>query len=51
VGALLQQARQATTFGQLWHWIEATRGAVLPVPLAGALRDLRTYLREGIEGC
>ena len=48
---LLQQARQATAFGQLWAWIEATRGAVLPVPLAGALRDLRTYLREGVAGC
>ncbi|MDO7885294.1 glycosyltransferase [Hymenobacter cheonanensis] len=51
VGDLLRQARQATTFGQLWHWVEATRGAVLPVPLNGALRDLRTYLREGVEGC
>lgn len=47
---LLQQARQATAFGQLWGWVEATRGAVLPVPLAGALRDLRTYLREGVAG-
>jgi hypothetical protein len=47
---LLKQARQTTTFGQLWQWVEATRGAVLPVPLAGALRDLRTYLREGLEG-
>lgn len=47
---LLRQARQATTFGQLWGWIEATRGAVLPVPLGGALRDLRTYLRNGIVG-
>ncbi len=45
---LLQQARRATTFGQLWGWIEATRGAVLPVPLGGALRDLRAYLREGV---
>ena len=44
-GELLTQARQATAFGQLWQWIEATRGAVLPVPLSGALRDLRTYLR------
>lgn len=48
---LLQQARRATAFGQLWAWIEATRGAVLPVPLGGALRDLRTYLREGVAGC
>jgi len=48
---LLQQARQATAFGQLWYWIETTRGAVLPVPLSGALRDLRTYLREGVAGC
>ena len=48
---LLMQARQATAFGQLWGWIEATRGAVLPVPLGGALRDLRTYLREGVAGC
>jgi hypothetical protein len=44
---LLQQARQVATFGQLWQWVEATRGAVLPVPLAGAMRDLRTYLRDG----
>jgi hypothetical protein len=48
---LLAQARQATAFGQLWSWVEATRGAVLPVPLGGALRDLRTYLREGVAGC
>ncbi|QKG57558.1 hypothetical protein GKZ68_13560 [Hymenobacter sp. BRD128] len=47
---LLKQARQATTFGRFWQWVEATRGAVLPVPLTGALRDLRTYLREGVEG-
>jgi hypothetical protein len=45
-GDLLKQARLATTFGQLWQWIEKTRGAVLPVPLSSALRDLRTYLRE-----
>lgn len=49
-GALLTQARQARTFGQLWQWVEATRGAVLPVPLSGALRDLRVYLREGVSG-
>ncbi|GAB3636860.1 glycosyltransferase [Hymenobacter arcticus] len=47
---LLQQARQATSFGQLWQWIEATRGAVLPVPLTGAMRDLRAYLRAGVAG-
>lgn len=45
--ALLKQAREAGTFGRFWQWIEATRGAVLPVPLTGALRDLRTYLRSG----
>jgi glycosyltransferase involved in cell wall biosynthesis len=45
---LLKQARLATTFGQLWHWVETTRGAVLPVPLSGALSDLRSYLREGM---
>jgi len=45
--ALLKEARQAGTFGRFWQWIEATRGAVLPVPLTGALRDLRTYLRSG----
>lgn len=44
---LLAQARQASTFGQLWCWVEATRGAVMPVPLGGALRDLRAHLREG----
>ena len=48
---LLGQARQAATFGQLWSWVEAARGAVLPVPLTGAMRDLRTYLREGVAGC
>jgi hypothetical protein len=48
-GDLLKQTRLATTFGQLWHWVEATRGAVLPVPLGGALRDLRTYLREDVR--
>jgi len=47
-GDLLKQARLATTFGQLWHWVEATRGAVLPVPLSGALKDLRAYLRTGV---
>ncbi len=47
---LLRQARQVATFGQLWSWIEATRGAVLPVPLSGAMRDLRAYLREGVAG-
>ena len=50
-GDLLLQARQARTFGQLWQWIETTRGAVLPVPLKGALRDLRTYIRDGVAGC
>ena len=50
-GELLGQARQAKTFGQLWQWAEATRGAVMPVPLSGALRDLRVYLREGVHGC
>ena len=44
---LVQRARQLATFGQLWQWVEATRGAVLPVPLTGALRDLRAYLRVG----
>lgn len=48
--ALLKQARLATSFGELWQWIEKTRGAVLPVPLSGALRDLRQYLREGVKG-
>jgi hypothetical protein len=47
-GDLLTQARLATTFGQLWQWVEKTRGAVLPVPLSGALRDLRAYLREDV---
>ncbi|RZK87131.1 MAG: hypothetical protein EOO62_39740 [Hymenobacter sp.] len=47
---LLEQARQATSFGQLWHWIEAARGAVMPVPLTGAMRDLRAYLRMGVAG-
>ncbi|WP_223651638.1 glycosyltransferase [Hymenobacter psoromatis] len=47
---LLLQARQCSTFGQLWQWIETTRGAVLPVPLSGALRDLRAYLRKGVPG-
>ena len=46
-GELLTQGRQATAFGQLWQWVEATRGDVLPVPLSGALRDLRAYLRAG----
>ena len=46
---LVRQARAATTFGQLWQWVEQTRGAVLPVPLSGALRDLRKYLREGVQ--
>ncbi len=46
-GALLTQARHSPMFGQLWQWVEATRGAVLPVPLSGALRDLRAYLRQG----
>jgi len=50
IADLLAQARQAHTFGQLWQWVEATRGAVLPVPLSGALRALRTYLREGVAG-
>ncbi|QKG53562.1 glycosyltransferase [Hymenobacter sp. BRD67] len=48
---LLKQARGTAAFGQLWQWVEATRGAILPVPLNGALRDLRTYLREGVSGC
>lgn len=47
--ALLAKARTSTTFGELWQWIEETRGAVLPVPLGGALRDLRRYLREGVR--
>lgn len=51
VGELLAQARQAKTFGQLWQWAEIARGAVMPVPLNGALRDLRKYLREGVNGC
>lgn len=46
---LLKQAHEATTFGRLWAWIEQTRGAVLPVPLSGALRDLRAYLRQGVH--
>ena len=49
-GELLVQARQATAFGEFWQWLEAARGAVLPVPLSGALRDLRTYLRNGVSG-
>ncbi len=49
VSDLLQHARAATSFGQLWCWIEQARGAVLPVPLTGAMRDLRTYLRQGIR--
>ncbi|MGI4874970.1 MAG: glycosyltransferase [Janthinobacterium lividum] len=47
VPALLHQTRTATTFGQLWCWVEQTRGAVLPVPLSGALHDVRAYLRQG----
>ncbi|MGI4832353.1 MAG: glycosyltransferase [Janthinobacterium lividum] len=47
---LLQQARACVAFGELWQWVEATRGVVLSVPLSGALRDLRQYLREGIKG-
>ncbi len=47
---LLRQAGEAATFGQLWQWIEATRGAVLPVPLSRAMHDLRTYLRTGVLG-
>ena len=44
--ALLTKARTATTFGELWQWIEETRGAVLPVPLTKALQDLRAMLRK-----
>jgi|GEM_PF-551388 len=47
---LLVEARRAGTFGQFWHWVEQRRGAVLPVPLAGAMRALRAYLRDG-ESC
>ena len=47
VGALWQQAGVATAFGQLWCWVEQARGAVLPVPLSGALREVRAYLHQG----
>ena len=49
VGELLARARTAPAFGQLWSWVEQAWGAVPPVPLSGALRDLRTYLREGVR--
>ena len=42
---LLPQLRAAATFGELWQWVEQRRGAILPVPLGPALRDLRAYLR------
>jgi glycosyltransferase involved in cell wall biosynthesis len=50
VGDLVAKAHELRTFGEFWQWIEIARGAVMPVPLKGALRDLRTYLREGVSG-
>ena len=43
---LLTRLRTTPTFGELWHWVEERRGAVLPVPLGSAMRDLRAYLRK-----
>ena len=48
-GDLLQRTRTTRTFGELWCWVEKTRGAVLPVPLGRAMQDLRNYLRQDLR--